>query len=154
MEKSKDGVFLALLFGGVAVAIVAAFFLPALQFRGASKDMLGLSAWEAVPWLTKIKLGFLAAALAAAFVPKLAPLRVPLIMAALVMMFLPAIGALVAGVYQWSDVRAEIVQVSGSRAPWVDPGWGFLALIAAATMGAGAAWRAARLQGGSASAAG
>lgn len=141
MDRSKDGVFLALLIGGVAVAAIAAFFLPALHFRGANKDLLGISAWEAVPWLTKIKLGFLAAAVAAAFVPKLAPLRIWLIAAAVVMMFLPAMGALTAGVYQWSDVRAEIVQMAGVRAPWIDPGWGILALIAAALMAIGAAWR-------------
>ncbi|MBK1662731.1 hypothetical protein CKO45_31650 [Paracraurococcus ruber] len=141
-----------MLLGGVAVAVIAAFFLPALQFRGASKAVLGISAWEAVPWLTKLKLGFLAAAVAAAFVPKLAPLRVWLIAAAVVMMFLPALGALTAGVYQWSDVRAEIVQLSGVRAPWVDPGWGLLALLGAALMAIGAAWRAHAMDRGTAAA--
>jgi hypothetical protein len=147
MDKSKDGVFLALLFGGVALAVIAAFFLPALQFRGADKALLGISAWEAVPWLTKLKLGFLAAAIAAAFLPKLAALRVPLIAAAVVMMFLPAVAALIAGVYPWSDVRAEVAQLAGVRAPWIDPGWGFLALLGAGLMGIGAAWRAYRLEG-------
>jgi len=147
MQKSKDGVFLALLFGGVAVAVIAAFFLPALQFRGANKAVLGISAWEAVPLLTSLKLGFLVAAIAAAFVARLAPLRVWLIAAAVAMMFLPAMGALIAGVYQWSEVRAEIVQMAGVRTPWIDPSWAFLALLGAAIMGIGAAWRATWLEG-------
>lgn len=140
----RDPVALALLLAGVSLALAVAFTMPTLHFRGADKSLLGLAPWDAVPWLTKLKLGFLAAAVAAAFLPRLAALRVPLTAAAVVMMFLPAIGALVAAVYQWSDVRAGIVQMAGVRTPWIDPGWGIVALLVAALMVTGSLWRAHR----------
>jgi len=146
MDRSKDGASLALLLGGVGVAAATALFLPVLQFRGADKALLGLSAWEAVPAMTALKFALLGAALAAAFLSRLQPLRVPLTVAAIVMMFVPALGALTAGVYQWSGLRADIVQISGSRTPWIDPGWGLVALAVAALMLVGALWRAARVE--------
>lgn len=146
MKATKDGAALALLLGGVGLALVAAFFLPALHVRGADKALLGISAWEAVPVMTTLKVAVLALAVAAAFLPKLQPVRLPLTIGAIAMMFAPALGALVAGVYPWSELRAEIVQLSGQRAPWIDPGWGVIALLVAAPMVAGAAWRAARVE--------
>jgi hypothetical protein len=146
MKGSKDGAALVLLLGGVGLAFVAAFFLPALHVRGADKALLGISAWEAVPVMTLLKVAVLLLAVAAAFLPKLQPARLPLTVGAIAMMFAPALGALVAGVYQWSEVRAEIVQLSGQRAPWIDPGWGVIALLVAALMMAGAAWRAAHVE--------
>jgi hypothetical protein len=142
---ARDPLGLGLLLAGIAVALVAAFSFPALHFRGADKSLLGISTWEAVPILTTAKLAFLALALAAALMPSMARLRLPLILAAAVMMFLPAFGALAAAVYQWSDVRAEIVQISGVRAPWIDPGWGVIALLVASMMLIGALWRAHRV---------
>ncbi|MBX9699064.1 MAG: hypothetical protein K2X74_06490 [Acetobacteraceae bacterium] len=143
-DAGRDPISLGLLLGGIALALVVAFALPALHFRGADKALLGISAWEAVPWLTKVKVAFLAVALASAFLPRLAPLRVPLLIGAAIMMLLPSVGALVAAVYQWSDVRAEIVQLSGVRTPWIDPGWGIIGLFAAAAMVLGALWRSQR----------
>lgn len=139
---ARDPLGLGMLLGGIALALLAAFAFPALHFRGADKALLGISTWEAVPVLTAAKLAFLGLAVAAALLPRLAALRVPLLLAAALMMFLPALGALAAAVYQWSDVRAEIVQLAGVRAPWIDPGWGMVALLAAALMLVGAMWRA------------
>jgi hypothetical protein len=149
---TRDPLALGLLVGGVALALVVAFALPALQVRGADQALLGVSAWEAVPWLTKIKIAFLALAVAAAFTPRLAALRIPLTFAAVLMMFMPAVGALVAAVYQGSEVRAEIVELSGVRAPWVDPGWGLIALLVAGVMVLGALGRVHRAGRGAASA--
>jgi hypothetical protein len=148
----RDPLYIGLLIGGVALALITAFALPALHFRGADKTLLGISAWEAVPYLTKIKLAFLALAVAAAFMPQLARLRLPLTLAAALMMFLPAIGGMAAAVYQWSDVRAEIVQMAGVRSPWIDPGWGLIALAVAAIMVLGAVWRTYRAEAGTHSA--
>ncbi len=141
---ARDPLGLGLLLAGIGLALVAAFAFPALHFRGADKSLLGISTWEAVPILTTAKLAFLALAVAAALLPRLANLRVPLILAAALMMFLPALGALAAAVYQWSAVRAEIVQIAGVRAPWIDPGWGMIALLVASIMLLGALWRARR----------
>lgn len=144
MDRSKDTTGLALLLGGVALAIGAALFLPVLQFRGVNQAMLGLSAWEAVPLMTLLKFAMLGAALAAAFLPRLQPLRVPITAAAIVMTFMPALAALVAGVYQWSGVRETVIALSGNRTPWIDPGWGIVALGIAALMLVGALLRGSR----------
>lgn len=145
VSAGRDPLSLGLLLGGIALALVVAYALPALHFRGADKTLLGISAWEAVPWLTKVKVGFLMLALASAFQPRLAALRVPLLIGAAIMMLMPSFAALVAAVYQWSEVRAEIVELSGVRAPWIDPGWGIIGLVAAAAMVLGALWRAHRV---------
>lgn len=141
----RDPLALTLLLGGIALALVVAFALPTLHFRGADKSLMGLSPWEAVPWLTKAKVAFLALAAAAAFTPKLAAIRLPLAVAAAFMMFMPAFAAFAAAVYQWSDVRAEIVQVAGVRAPWIDPGWGLVALLVASLLVLGSVWRHYRI---------
>ena len=138
---ARDNVTTALLLGGVGLALLVAFALPAVHFRGADKTLLGLSPWEAVPWLTKAKLLFLALAVAAAFVPRLAALRLPVMVAALFMMVLPSLAAFLAALDQWSGLRAGIVQMTGNRTPWVDPGWGMLALLAAVLMMLGAVLR-------------
>jgi hypothetical protein len=144
MDRSKDTTGLALLLGGVALAAATALFLPVVHFRGADQALLGLSAWQAVPLVTLLKFALLGAALAAAFLPRLQPLRIPITVAAITMMFMPALAALVAGVYQWSDVREAIVALSGNRSPWVDPGWGIVALGVAALMLVGALVRGNR----------
>ena len=150
MDRSKDKAGLALLFGGVTLAAGAAFFLPVLHFRGTDRALLGLSAWQAVPLVTLLKFAVLGAAVAAAFLPRLQPLRVPITAAAIAMMFMPALGALVAGVYPWSGVRETIVAISGDRSPWVDPGWGIVALGVAALMLVGALVRSNRTAGATA----
>lgn len=138
MNRSQDGLALGLLVGGVGLAVVTALFLPAVHVRGADSTLLGVSAWQAVPLLTMLKLLTLAAALAAAFLPRLAELRVPLTIFALLMMFTPALGALVAGANHGTDVRGALATLSGNQIPWVDPGWGIVALLVAAAMLTGA----------------
>lgn len=138
MNKPQDSLALSLLIGGIGLAAITALFLPAVHVRGADSTLLGVSAWQAVPLLTTLKLLTLAAALAAAFLPRLAELRVPLTIFALLMMFAPAFGALAAGAHQGSDLRGTLATLSGNQSPWVDPGWGIVALIVAALMLTGA----------------
>ncbi|WP_431271233.1 hypothetical protein [Dankookia sp. P2] len=118
----------------------------ALHFRGADEALLGLSTWQAVPLMTLLKIDVLGTAVAAAYLPRLQPLRVPITAAAIAMTFMPVLAALVAGVYQSSSLREAVVALSGSRSPWVDPGWGIVVLGVAALMLAGAAIRAARAE--------
>ena len=148
MNRSRDGAALALLFGGAGLAVVTAFFLPVLHVRDADRTLLGLSAWQAVPLMTLLKLAVLALAVAAGLLPRLRPLRLPIAAAAGVMMFLPALGALIAAVTHWSGLRAAIEAMSGSRTPWIDPGWGLVALLAAALMLVGALRRIDRAEAG------
>jgi len=138
MNRSQDSLALSLLVGGVGLAAITALFLPAVHVRGADSTLLGVSAWQAVPLLTTLKLLTLVAALAAAFLPRLAELRVPLTIFALMMMFAPPFGALVAGANPGTDVRGALATLSGNQSPWVDPGWGIVALLVAALMLTGA----------------
>ncbi|NOG71708.1 hypothetical protein [Roseicella sp. DB1501] len=150
MDRSRDGAALALLFGGVGLAVIAAFFLPVLHFRGTDRTLLGLSAWQAVPLMTLLKLAVLALAVAAALLPSLRALRLPIAAAAAIMIFAPAIGALLAAVTQASGVRTAIEAMSGSPQTWIDPGWGLVALLAAALMLIAALRRIDRAEAGSA----
>ncbi len=147
MPRQPDAASLLLLLGGVALALIVAFALPAVHFRGAGNALLGLSAWEAVPWATKLKLLFLGAAAAAAFHPRLAAFRVPVTAAAVVMMFMPALVAVTTAANPWTGLRAEIAALSGNAAPWIDPGWGIVVLLVAALMVVGSLARGARSAG-------
>jgi hypothetical protein len=137
----RDPIGLGLLIGGVALAAIAAFAMPAVHFRGADASLMGFSAWEAVPWLTLGKLAFLGFAIFAAFSPRLAAIRLTLAVAAAFMMFLPACAAFIAALHQGSDLRAAIMEVSGQRTPWIDPGWGLVTLLVAAAMVMASVWR-------------
>ena len=141
MDRTRDGAVLALLLGGAALAVVTAFFLPTLHFRGSDSALLGLSAWQAVPVATALKFILLAAAVVAALSPGLRELRPQFTLAAIVGLFLPALAALLGAVSEWTDLRASIISMSGSPTPWISPGWGLLALVAAALLLSIALWR-------------
>jgi uncharacterized membrane protein YvlD (DUF360 family) len=141
MNRTRDGAAMALLLGGVALAVFTALFLPTLHFRGSDSTLLGLSSWEAVPVATTLKFALLAAAVVATIQPGLRHLRLPLTMAAIVGLFLPPLAAMMAAVSQWTDLRTTIIGLSGSQTPWVDPGWGLLALLGAALLLIVALWR-------------
>jgi hypothetical protein len=130
----------------LALAVLVAVALPALHVRGADKALLGLSTWEAVPVATLLKFLALAAAAVTAFVPRFAAYRAPVTAGAIAMMFMPALAALTAAVNHWTSLRAAIVEMSGNRTPWVDPGWGVVVLIVAALLMIGSMIRAARVE--------
>jgi hypothetical protein len=46
-----------------------------------------------------------------------------------------------------TSLRAAIPELSGNRTPWVDPGWGAVALLVAAAMVIGALRRDTRREG-------
>ena len=53
-------------------------------------------------------------------------------------------GALTAAVHPWTGLRAEIVEMTRVTTPWVDPGWGLIALVVAAMMMMGGVARSGR----------
>ncbi len=136
-EKDKLAIFLLLL--GVGLAI-AATFLPVIQFAG-SAELLSMTTWELLPWFTKLKFVALALLLTTAFVPQLHKWRMLIAAVAVVMVFLPAISSFISALYAWGTVRADIVRLSGQRAPFVHPGIANLVLVAAALMVSYAVWR-------------
>ncbi|WP_149539530.1 hypothetical protein [Siccirubricoccus phaeus] len=139
----REGAGLVLLGAAILLAAAAALFLPALHVRGAEQQLLGLSAWQAVPILTSLKLLALVAAILVVVSPRLAAYRPPVLALAACMIFVPAAGALLAGVSPGTDVRNRLIELSGNRTPWVDPGWGLVALLAAvALLVLAAAWGA------------
>lgn len=141
MGRDIDRAVMALLLGGVVLALVTAVFLPALHVRAADRTLLGLSSWQAVPITTLLLFAALGAALAVHWVPRWRHLRLPVSVAAIAMLFLPPLAALAAGVSPGSDARAVLVQLSGNASPWVDPGWGILVLLAAGGLIGLGLWR-------------
>lgn len=138
-QGEKDKVAIVILLLGVVLAI-AATFLPVIQVAGRS-ELLTMTTWDVLPWFTKLKFVALALLLAAAFLPQLHKWRMLIAVIAVVMVFLPAISAFISALYAWGTVRADIVRLSGQRAPFVHPGIANLVLVAAALMVSYAVWR-------------
>ena len=141
MDRTTDRAVMALLLGGVALATATALYLPALHVRSADRALLGLSSWQVVPVTTLLLFAALAAALAVHWVPRWRHLRLPVTVAAIVMLFVPPLAALAAGVSPGTEARALLVRHSGNAAPWVDPGWGTLVLLAAGSLIGLGLWR-------------
>lgn len=135
----KDKLAIILLFSGVALAVVATF-LPVIQVSGRT-GMLTMSAWDVLPWFSKLKFVALGLLIAAAFLPQLHKWRMLIAVLAVVMVFLPAISSFLSALHAWGTVRADIVRLSGERSPFVNPGIANLVLVVAAVMVSYAVWR-------------
>ena len=132
VQGQKDKLAIALLFTGVALAVLATF-LPVIQVAGRT-ELLSLTTWDVLPWFAKVKFAALALLLAAAFLPQLHKWRMPIAVIAVVMVFVPAISSFISALYAWGSVRADLVQLSGQRTPFVNPGIANLVLVLAALM--------------------
>ena len=137
--NDRDDAAVAALIIAVALAVVATL-LPVVQVTGNS-GVLRYTAWQILPWFTKLMVLALAMLLAAAFLPQLAKWRLPVAAFAVVMVFVPSVSAFISAVYAWSEVRAEIVRQTGNRNPFVHPGMANFALVAAGLMVSWAVWR-------------
>lgn len=135
----RDEAGIALLIIGAVLAVVASL-LPAIQVTGRS-GQVALSTWQAMPILTGVQMVALAALLASAFVAGLQKWRALLAVIAIAMVFVPALSAFTMGIYAWSELRAQLVQLSGERQPFVNPGLANAVLVAAACTIGYAAWR-------------
>lgn len=139
MNGQKDKLAIALLFLGVGLSVVAAF-LPVIQFNSGS-GVLTMTSWEVLPWFTKLKFLALAMLLAAAFLPQLHQWRMLIAVVAVVMVFVPAISSFISALYAWGTVRADIVRLSGTRNPFVNPGIANAVLVVGALLVSYAVWR-------------
>lgn len=138
-ESGRDGLAIAALVVGVGLA-AAATLLPVIQFSG-REGVMTLTSWQVLPWFTKLKVLALAMLLAAAFLPQLARWRLPIAAFAVIMVFVPSVSSFISAVYAWGQVRADIVQMSGNRAPFVHPGLANAVLVAAGLVVTWAVWR-------------
>lgn len=135
----RDEAGIALLIIGAVLAVIASL-LPAIQITGRS-GQVAMTSWQAMPVLTGVQFAALAALLAAGFAVGLRKWRAALAVVAIVLLFLPALSAFVMGIHAWSELRAQLVQLSGQRQPFVNPGLAHPVLIAAACVLGYAAWR-------------
>lgn len=139
ISGEKDKLAIALLIVGVGLAVLATF-LPVINVAGRT-EMLSMTTWDVLPWFAKLKFVALGLLLVAAFLPQLRKWRMLIAVIAVLMVFLPAISAFISALYAWGSVRAEIVQLSGQRTPFVNPGIANLVLVGAALMVSYAVWR-------------
>jgi hypothetical protein len=135
----RDEAGIALLIIGVVLAVVASL-LPAIQVTGRS-GQVALNSWQAMPILSAAQVMALAALLASAFLAGLQKWRALIAVVAIAMVFLPGLSAFTMGIYAWSELRAQLVQLSGERQPFVNPGLAHPVLVAAACLIGYAAWR-------------
>jgi len=127
---------------GAALA-AAATTLPVLEATGIN-GQFSVSTLELLPLFTMAKLAALALLVASLFVGALARFRVVFGAAAVIMVFVPAVSAFLSAVYAWGTVRAEIVQVTGVRNPFVHPAEAAAAICAAALLVTLGLWRLTR----------
>jgi predicted Abi (CAAX) family protease len=135
----KDNWAIALLFAGIALAVMATF-LPVIQVTGRA-GVLTMTTWDVLPWFAKVKFLALGLLLAAAFLPQLRKWRMLIAAVAVVMVFVPAISSFISALYAWGTVRADLVRLSGERTPFVHPGIANAVLVAAAVTVSYAVWR-------------
>jgi hypothetical protein len=136
---SQDKTAIRLLLLGVGLGVLATF-LPVIQVSSRT-GLLTMTAWDVMPWFTKLKFAALGMLLTAAFMPPLRRWRVVIAVVAVIMVFVPAISSFLSALYAWGTVRADIVRLSGERAPLVHPGIANVVLVAAAITVSYAVWR-------------
>jgi len=138
-SDQKDTLAIGLLIVGVGLSVLEAF-LPVIQFNSSS-GVLTMTSWQVLPWFTKLKFLALAMLLAAAFLPQLHKWRMLIAAAAVIMVFVPAISSFISALYAWGTVRADIVRLSGTRNPFVNPGIANAVLVVGALAISYAVWR-------------
>lgn len=138
----RDDLGLALVIVGVALACVATV-LPVVEAAGRN-GVFTATTFEMLPVFTTAKLAVLGLFVASLFVGALGRFRMALAAAAVIMVFVPAVSAFISAVYAWGEVRQAIVQTTGARSPFVNPGVASAVVIAAGLLVTAGMWRIER----------
>jgi hypothetical protein len=122
-----------LLLAGVA-ACVLGYVMPAIVFKGTGNAVHDLAMFEKLPVLSAITFAALAAALATRFLPQFQRFAQPATVAAIVLVLAPALFGFVHAIDAWSSLRATINQMAGTRNVFINPGPGYVPMLAGAAM--------------------
>jgi hypothetical protein len=115
-------------------AAVLGYVMPAVVFKGTGNAVHDLSMLEKLPVLSALAFVALAGALATRFVENLKPWAERATVVAILMVLAPALWGFVSAIDAWSDLRAMILQIAGTRTVRIDPGPAYVPLIAGAAL--------------------
>ena len=129
-----DNTGVLMLMVGVA-AVVLAFFMPAITFKGTGNAVHDLSMLEKLPVMSALAFMALAAAVATRVLPGWGRAYAgQATVAAIVVIMATALWGFVSSIDAWSDLRAMILQISGTRTVRIDPGMAYIPLIVGAAL--------------------
>ncbi len=117
--------------------------LPVVEATGGNGvfSATTLSMLPIFTWAKLVALGLLTASL---LVGGLAKFRVLFGAVAAVMIFVPAVSAFLSPIHAWGAIRERIVEATGARNPFANPGEAAAAIGAAALLVIGGLWRIER----------
>lgn len=133
VREAPDGAEMAMLLAGVA-AVAAAYFMPAVVFRGSGNAVFDLSILEKLPMMSMLAFAALGAAVATRLVPGLRRFAEHATVGAIIVALIPALWGFVTAIDAWSGLRAMILQMAGTRTVKIDPGLAYVPLLAGVTL--------------------
>ena len=134
-HKGKpDGIEMGLLFGGIALVLVA-YLLPAVTFGAPrSGSVHGLSIFSKLPLMSAIAFIGMAAAVATRYVPSLEKFAEQAAVVAILLVLAPALIGFMMALDPWTVLRQTMLKTANARTVMVNPSFAYIPLFAGATM--------------------
>jgi hypothetical protein len=118
---------------GIGAAILG-YVMPAVVFKGTGNAVHDLSMIEKLPVLSAVTFAALVFAIATRFVPQWQRWAEHATIVAILAIVAPAIWGFVAAIDVWSGLRPMIVEMAGTRNVRIDPGAGYVPMLAGAAL--------------------
>lgn len=133
-NSKPDGVEMGLLFGGIAMVLVA-YLLPAVTFGApGSGSVHGLSIFSKLPIMSMLAFAAMAAALATRVVPSIEKYAAQAAVIAILLVLAPALLGFMMALDPWTGIRQTMLKMANARTVRVDPSIAYIPLFAGATM--------------------
>ncbi|MFM7689896.1 MAG: hypothetical protein ACKPAC_10650 [Alphaproteobacteria bacterium] len=134
LKGKSDGVEMALLLGGI-LAVVLAYFLPAVTFSGQrGAAVYGLSIFSKLPLMSALAFIGMAAAVATRYVPSLEKYAEQAAVVAILLVLAPALIGFMMALDPWTGLRQTMLKLTNTRTVTVNPSYAYFPLFAGATM--------------------
>jgi hypothetical protein len=125
---------MGLLFGGIALVLVA-YLLPAVTFGAPrSGSVHGLSIFSKLPLMSAIAFIGMAAAVATRYVPSLEKFAEQAAVVAILLVLAPALIGFMMALDPWTGLRQTMLKTANARTVMVNPSFAYIPLFAGATM--------------------
>lgn len=133
-KGKPEGIEMGLLFGGIALVLVA-YFLPAVTFAGQRGAAVhGLSIFSKLPLMSALAFIGLAAAVATRYVPSFEKFAEQAAVVAILLVLAPALIGFMMALDPWTGLRQTMLKMTNTRTVKVDPSIAYIPLFAGATM--------------------